>query len=66
MSDERDPRDERDASAEEALQPFEMAAAWSAASGDNGRWYFSVVDVIAILTHSDAPGTRWRVLKRRL
>jgi DNA-damage-inducible protein D len=30
------------------------------------RWYFSVVDVIAVLTDSETPGTYWRVLKHRL
>jgi DNA-damage-inducible protein D len=32
----------------------------------NGAWYFSVVDVVAILTESADPGTYWRVLKHRL
>jgi hypothetical protein len=32
----------------------------------DGVWYFSVVDVIAILTESPNPGTYWRVLKKRL
>jgi len=31
-----------------------------------GRWFFSVVDVIAVLTDSSDPGTYWRVLKSRL
>ena len=30
------------------------------------EWYFSVVDVIAILTDSCAPGAYWRKLKQRL
>lgn len=29
-------------------------------------WYFSIVDVIAVLTDSDNPTTYWRVLKNRL
>ena len=32
----------------------------------DGRWYFSVVDVIAVLTDSTNPGNYWRVLKSRL
>jgi DNA-damage-inducible protein D len=32
----------------------------------NEEWYFSVVDVIAILTESTNPGVYWRVLKKRL
>jgi hypothetical protein len=32
----------------------------------NGEWYFSVVDVVAILTGSDRPGKYWGDLKRKL
>lgn len=32
----------------------------------NEEWYFSVVDVIAVLTDSDNPQVYWRVLKKRL
>ena len=32
----------------------------------DGRWYFSVVDVIALLTDSAAPGGYWRKLKQRM
>lgn len=32
----------------------------------NGAWWFSVVDVIAVLTDSDAPRTYWGVLKGRI
>ena len=30
------------------------------------KWYFSVVDVIAILTDSSTPRNYWKVLKNRL
>jgi hypothetical protein len=30
------------------------------------RWYFSVVDVVAVLTDSVDPGAYWRKLKQRL
>ena len=30
------------------------------------KWYFSIIDVIAILTNSSNPQTYWRVLKKRL
>jgi hypothetical protein len=30
------------------------------------KWYFSVVDIVAILTESDNPQVYWRVLKKRL
>ena len=30
------------------------------------KWYFSIVDVIAVLTESENPQIYWRVLKKRL
>ena len=33
---------------------------------DQEKWYFAVVDVIAVLTESENPQTYWRVLKKRL
>lgn len=30
------------------------------------QWYFSIVDVIAILTESPNPQVYWRVMKKRL
>ena len=33
---------------------------------DQEKWYFSIVDVIAVLTDSPNPQTYWRVLKKRL
>jgi len=30
------------------------------------RWYFSVVDVLGVLTDSKNPAVYWRVLKKRL
>lgn len=32
----------------------------------NGKWYYSIVDVIAILTDSKDPNAYWRKLKQRL
>lgn len=32
----------------------------------NGEWYFSIVDIVAVLTESENPQTYWRVLKKRL
>lgn len=37
--------------------------AWNKAEG---KWYFAIVDVIAVLTGSVAPGAYWRKLKERL
>lgn len=30
------------------------------------EWYFSVIDVVGVLTDSTDPSTYWRVLKNRL
>lgn len=31
-----------------------------------GKWYFSVIDVVGVLTESNNPQVYWRVLKKRL
>lgn len=41
----------------------EIRTKWNAKEED---WYFSVVDVIEVLTDSPNPQTYWRVLKKRL
>ena len=33
---------------------------------DQEKWYFSVVDVVGVLTDSENPATYWKVLKNRL
>lgn len=40
-----------------------IRTAWDA---DKEEWYFSIVDVIKVLTDSENPQTYWRVLKKRL
>ena len=40
-----------------------VRTSWNA---DEEEWYFSVVDVVAVLTDSKNPATYWRVLKKRL
>lgn len=41
----------------------QIRTSWNA---DEEEWYFSVVDVVAVLTDSADPATYWRVLKKRL
>lgn len=41
----------------------QVRRAWDQAAG---KWYFAVVDVIAVLTDSANPAVYWRVLKKRL
>ena len=48
------------------IQLFEdkhIRTAWDA---EKEEWYFSIVDVVAVLTDSPNPQTYWRVLKKRL
>ena len=33
---------------------------------DKEKWYFSIVDVVAVLTESENPNNYWKVLKNRL
>ncbi|MDR1916173.1 MAG: hypothetical protein LBQ58_06330 [Synergistaceae bacterium] len=40
-----------------------IRARWDA---ENGKWFFSVVDVIAVLTDSENPRRYWSDLKRKL
>ena len=41
----------------------EVRTVWNA---DEEEWYFSVVDVVAVLTDSQDPSAYWRKLKQRL
>ena len=50
----------------ECLQLFEDQAIRTAWDEQNEEWYFSVVDVVGVLTESPNPQTYWRVLKKRL
>jgi len=51
---------------ETAIKLFEQKQIRSHWDTDNEKWYFSIVDVVAILTESKDPQTYWRVLKKRL
>ena len=50
----------------ESLRLFEDKAVRSVWDEKEEKWFFSVVDIIAILTGSDNPRHYWNVLKRRL
>ena len=50
----------------ESLQLFEDQAIRTAWDEQNEEWYFSIVDVVGVLTESPNPQTYWRVLKKRL
>ena len=48
------------------IQLFENKRIRTAWDEEKEEWYFSIVDVIAVLTDSPNPQTYWRVLKKRL
>ena len=50
----------------EAIKLFEERKVRTIWDDTHEKWYFSIVDVVAILTNSPNPQTYWRVLKKRL
>ena len=50
----------------EAIKLFEERKVRTISDDTHKKWYFSIVDVVAILTDSSNPQTYWRVLKKRL
>jgi len=48
------------------LKVFENQNIRSVYDEENDKWYFAVVDLVAILTDSADPANYWRVLKKRL
>lgn len=53
-------------SKDNSIQLFEDKKIRTAWDEEKEEWYFSVVDVIKVLTDSPNPQTYWRVLKKRL
>ena len=51
---------------ETAIKIFEQKRVRSAWNDDEEKWYFSIVDVVGILTESPNPNNYWKVLKHRL
>ena len=49
-----------------SVELFEDRAIRTAWDEENEEWYFSVVDVVAVLTDSPNPNNYWKVLKKRL
>ena len=50
----------------EALQLFGEKRIRTAWNQEEEKWYFSIVDVVSVLTDSPDPAKYWRVLKTRL
>lgn len=51
---------------QDAIKVFEEKKVRTAWDSDKEEWYFSIIDVIAVLTGSDNPRKYWSVLKTRL
>ena len=49
-----------------SIQLFEDRKIRTVWDEEKEEWYFSIVDVVAVLTDSPNPQTYWRVLKKRL
>lgn len=53
-------------SKETSIKLFEAKQIRSSWNDDEEKWYFSVVDVVAVLTESPNPRNYWKVLKHRM
>jgi hypothetical protein len=51
---------------ETSIKLFESKQVRSVWDADVEKWYFSIVDVVGILTESENPNNYWKVLKNRL
>jgi len=51
---------------DKSVQLFENKKIRTAWDPEKEEWYFSIVDVVAVLTESPDPQTYWRVMKKRL
>ncbi len=49
-----------------AIKLFEQKRVRSVWNDEEEKWYFSVVDVVGVLTESPNPNNYWKVLKHRL
>ena len=48
------------------IQLFEQRQVRSIWDEETEEWYFSIVDIVGILTDSTNPNNYWKVLKNRL
>ena len=51
---------------QDAVKPFESKQIRSRWNADEGKWYFSIIDVIGVLTETDRPRKYWSDLKAKL
>ena len=50
----------------QALQLFEQRKVRTVWDDETEKWYFSVVDVVGVLTDSPDPNNYWKVLKKQI
>ena len=50
----------------QAIQLFEEKKVRTVWDDEQEKWYFSIVDAVAVLTDSPDPRNYWKVLKHRL
>ena len=50
--------------ARQAIQLFEERKVRTVWDDENEKWYFSIVDVVAVLTESKSPQAYWRKFKQ--
>ena len=50
----------------QAIQLFEERKVRTVWDDEEEKWYFSIVDTVAVLTDSPNPNNYWKVLKHRL
>ena len=51
---------------ENKIKIFEQKQIRTVWNADEEEWYFSVVDIVSVLTDSPNPNNYWKVLKNRL
>lgn len=51
---------------ETSIKLFESKQVRSVWNDEEEKWYFSIVDVIGVLSESENPNNYWKVLKNRL
>ncbi|MEF9921137.1 MAG: BRO family protein [Erysipelotrichaceae bacterium] len=51
---------------DKSIKLFEQKSIRTHWDEEQGEWYFSIVDVVQVLTESPNPQTYWRVMKKRL
>ena len=57
------PKQQEQQTAIKLFEDYQVRSLWD---NEREKWYFAVVDIVAVLTESKDPANYWRVLKNRL